>query len=209
MGRKIDMLGKRFGRLVVIEEAPSRNNKAMWVCKCECGNITHPVGGGDLRSGKVSSCGCLHNELLSATMKKHGQKNTRLYRIWQNMKNRCRNSNVPCFDVYGGRGIKVCKEWDEDFMSFYNWAMDNGYNDNLTIDRIDVNGDYCPENCKWSTTKEQSNNLRKNVIVEINGEKHTLAEWSQISGIKYFTIYQRYLRGWSGSHLLDQVVKNI
>lgn len=205
MGEKIPMIGNRYGRLVVIEEAPSRNGAAMWICKCECGNTTKPITGSDLRSGKVQSCKCLHNELLSQKMKKHGETKTRLHRIWQNMKRRCDTPSVGCYDVYGGRGIKVCEEWLHDYPAFRDWALANGYADDLSIDRIDPDGNYCPENCRWATTKEQSNNLRKNIVVEINKEKHTLAEWSRISGIKYLTLYQRYLRGWNGEDLLKKV----
>lgn len=205
MGKKISLLDNRYGRLIVTEEAPSRNGKAMWICKCDCGNITKPIIGSDLRSGKVQSCGCLHNNLLSQRRKVHGENKTRLHRIWQNMKRRCDTPTVPCYDVYGGRGIKVCDEWIHDFTAFREWALANGYADNLTIDRIDPNGNYEPSNCKWSTRKGQSNNLRKNVTVEIKGEKHTLAEWSEISGIKYTTIYQRYMRGWHGKELLKKV----
>ena len=206
MGKKIQMIGNRYGRLVVIEEAPRyHGGHAMWICRCDCGNITKPIMGGDLRSGKVQSCKCMHNELLSQKRKTHGETKTRLHRIWQNMKRRCDTPSVPCYDVYGGRGIKVCDEWLHDYPAFRDWALANGYADNLSIDRIDPNGNYCPENCQWATMKEQSNNLRKNVLIEINGENHTIAEWSQISGIKYTTIYQRYLRGWNGEDLLKKV----
>lgn len=205
MGKKIQMVGKRFGYLVVTREAPrSAHGIAMWICKCDCGNVTKPIRSGDLRFGKVQSCGCLHKRQLSDMVKKHGLKHTRLYSIWQNMKNRCRNANVPCYATYGGRGISVCDEWKDNFQAFYDWAMESGYSDDLTIDRIDVNGNYCPENCRWMTQKDQSNNLRKNVIVEIESEKHTLSEWSRISGVRYTTLYQRYLRGWTGLRLLQK-----
>lgn len=209
MGKKIEMMGKRFGRLVVIEEAERHiSGHARWICKCDCGNTTTPIIGDDLRSGKTRSCGCLHKEQLSDVRKKHGLKRTRLYSIWQNMKNRCRNENVPCYNAYGGRGIAVCAEWENDFQAFYNWAMLHGYSDDLTIDRIDVNGSYCPDNCRWISVMEQTNNLRKNIVLEIDGETHTIAEWSRISGIKYFTLYQRYLRGWKGHRLIEPPQEN-
>lgn len=203
MGKKVNLIGQRFGRLVVIEEAPRHpSGHAMWICKCDCGNTTQPIMGSDLRSGKVQSCKCLRNELLSKNVKKHGMAKTRLHRIWQNMKNRCSNPNVPCYSEYGGRGITVCDEWVHDFQAFHNWAMANGYADDLSIDRVDNDGNYCPENCRWVSQIEQSNNLRKNIIVEIGEEKRTLAEWAHASGIKYTTIYARYMRGWRGKELL-------
>lgn len=206
MGKKISLIGNRYGRLVVLEQGPKRSDGvAAWICQCDCGTITVPIRGYDLRSGKTQSCGCLHNELLSKKMKKHGETKTRLHRIWQNMKRRCDTPSVPCYEVYGGRGIKVCDEWLHDYVAFREWALSNGYADNLSIDRIDPNGDYCPDNCRWATMKEQSNNLRKNIVVDIDGETHTLAEWSRISGVKYLTLYNRYLRGWTGSKLIQQI----
>ena len=205
MGKKIDLIGNRYGRLVVIEEAPRhQSGHARWLCKCDCGNTTKPVFGGDLRSGKVLSCGCLHKELVGNAARTHGKKQTRLYGIWNNMKNRCSLPSVPCYETYGDRGISVCQEWKDSFEAFFGWAMANGYEDHLTIDRIDNDGNYCPENCRWITRKAQANNLRKNIYIEINSESHTVAEWSNISGIKYTTIYRRYLNGWTGQKLLQQ-----
>lgn len=205
MGKKIEMIGNKYGRLTVIEEAPSQHGHAMWICKCDCGNTTHPIGGSDLRNGKVQSCKCLHNELVSKKMTKHKMKETRLYRIWTNMRARCRFPSVPCYGSYGGRGVTVCEEWQHDFLAFHSWAMANGYADDLTLDRKDTNGPYRPDNCRWVSRKAQANNLRKNVVLDINGEKHTMAEWADISGIKYTTIYQRRLRGWADDDLLKPV----
>ena len=122
---------------------------------------------------------------------KHGHSNTRLHKVWQNMRNRCYNSNTPDYKYYGGRGIKICKDWN-DFTVFELWAMSNGYSDTLTLDRIDVNGDYCPANCRWATRKEQSNNKRNLHIIEHKGEIKTLTEWSKTLNIPISTLY-RYL----------------
>ena len=170
MGRKVDLTRKRFGRLEVIEEAKDRTKDGgvRWVCKCDCGNITTSTSRALLR-GQAKSCGCLQREIAAhaAHTYKHGMTNTRIFRIWSHMKNRCYNPNVSGYENYGGRGISVCDEWRSDFMTFYAWAMANGYNDNLSIDRIDVNGNYCPENCRWATAKEQANNRRIPMFVPV------------------------------------------
>lgn len=127
---------------------------------------------------------------------KHGKRNTRLFRIWSNMKSRCYNSNFPDYKNYGMRGISICDEWINDFMSFHTWAIDNGYKENLTIDRIDVNGDYCPKNCRWVTLYQQSINKRTNHFVVLNGVRKTLQEWCDEFGINRKTVCDRLRRGW-------------
>ena len=128
---------------------------------------------------------------------KHGKRNTRLYTIWRSMRQRCYNPKTNRYKNYGGRGITVCEEWNNSFTAFHEWATANGYEDNLTLERKDVNGNYEPSNCRWATYKEQANNMSNSVHLTYNGETHTMAEWADITGIKKATIWERLKKGWS------------
>lgn len=179
-------------RLTVVEQvddyiSPKGRKVARYKCLCECGNYII-VMAKDIKSGYKLSCGC-HREK---------RKGTRLYSIWQGIKSRCYNPNTTHYNKYGGRGIVMCDEWKNDFLLFKQWALLNGYKDNLTIDRVDVDGNYEPTNCRWATMVTQSNNRRDNCIVEYNNESHTLSEWCRITGIKVITLWDRLnLLGWS------------
>ena len=172
----------------------------MWNCQCDCGN-TVVVRAENLQSGNSKSCGCIVHEGGSAF--RHGFGKTRIANIFNGMKQRCYNPNNYEFHLYGGRGIKICDEWLSDNVSFYRWAIENGYIENATqaensIDRIDPEGDYSPENCRWVDSYVQANNTRKNIYYEWNGETHTLTEWSRIVGIKSGTLYNRMNKlGWT------------
>lgn len=157
--------GERFGRLTVVERAenyisPQGQARKRWLCKCDCGGIV-TIMARCLISGDTKSCGCLQKETAKSTFTKHGTWGSRLHVIWSSMKTRCYNKNHRGYNYYGVRGITVCDEWRDDFQAFHDWAMANGYRDDLTIDRIDVDGNYEPSNCRWITMAEQQTNKRK------------------------------------------------
>lgn len=204
MGKFIDLTGRRFGRLTVLARAENHKKDVMWRCLCDCGNeIT--TARSSLLAGRTRSCGCLARESSARIIKKvnddgatnhnwkHGLSRTRLYRVWTDIKSRCINSSVPEFKWYGGRGIKICDEWKDSFSKFKDWAVSNGYADNLTIDRIDNDGNYCPENCRWATMKEQCRNRSSNRVFE----GKTFIEWEEQLGVKPGTIAGRIHKGWS------------
>lgn len=204
MSKIIDLTGRRFERLEVISYA-GKNNRGenMWNCRCDCKNITK-VKTYNLTSGNVKSCGCLLKE--KGYMIKHGMRDKRIYRIYKGMKQRCLNQNSPRYDCYGGRGITICPEWlgEHGAENFIKWAFDNGYAEDLTLDRENNNKGYSPDNCRWITREEQMNNTRYNKIIEFEGEKHTIAEWSRIKEIKYPTLVSRFARGWSAERALKK-----
>jgi hypothetical protein len=181
-----DLTGRRFGKLTVIERAETKYGKTRWLCKCDCGKYTITIAH-RLLACQTRSCGCTRDLKIV-----HGMTKTRLHNEWSIMKRRCLNKNDSSFDRYGGRGIKICDEWKNSFMNFMNWALDNGYNDNLSIERVDVNGDYCPENCKWITMKEQAKNKRNSIIIEHNGETKALVDWCQKYEFPYDKAAHRY-----------------
>lgn len=168
------------------------NNKNKWLCKCKCGNgKIKSIYYNDIMSGKSLSCGCLRNERIRKSSSTHGESNTRLYGIWLAMRKRCENKNFIEFYNYGGRGISVCNEWTRSFESFRDWSLTNGYEENLSIDRIDTNGNYCPENCRWADAITQANNTRRNNLATFCGETKTVKEWSRVLNIPYQTLMSR------------------
>lgn len=194
MGKAIDMTGFEFERFKVVKrEKTNKDNRAMWQCLCTCGNY-FVASGKAIRSGNVSSCGCFRKYTAASTGRNnatHGETNSRLYNIWRGMKQRCYNENSDAYDHYGRRGIVICEEWKTSFESFYKWAFNNGYKDNLTIDRINVNGNYEPSNCRWETTREQNRNKQHTVYVEYHGELMTVSDIAEIKGVSVQAIYYR------------------
>lgn len=198
MGRKIpDLVGKKYGRLTVVEyHGLNKRGKSMWKCLCECGN-TSVVLGNRLTNGHTKSCGCYSVELTKDRFTTHGMSNTRLYKIWQGMLKRCNNEKSAMYKHYGKRGIKVCDEWCG-FEKFRDWAIHNGYSESLTLDRIDNDGGYSPDNCRWVDMKTQERNTSRNRYITFRGETLCLMEWAEKLNINYRTLQDRIcVRGWS------------
>ena len=196
----------RFGRLLVVKDdgTRSKHNHVMWLCKCDCGKEVH-IRSFDIGK-KTFSCGCYQIEQSVKATKKHGKSDTRIYREWAAMRNRCGNENMEHYDCYGGRGITVCKEWQDSFDVFYQWAMENGYKENLTLDRIDNNLGYSSENCRWATVKEQSNNRRTNHFITYQGKTQTIQMWADEIGVSSRLISHRLQNGWTITEALTTPV---
>lgn len=198
--------GDKFGRLTVIRyshkelvsfaESRKNYNKYFYECRCDCGKYGL-YDEKSLRNGNTKSCGCLNHDSLVERNKTHNLSKTRLYKIYHGIKKRCYNSNSKSYKNYGARGIGMDKEWLDDFMNFYLWAINNGYADGLTIERIDVNKNYCPENCTWIPVSEQAKNTTRNVFYEYKGEKHILSDWAKIYNLPFTCVRRRLDRGWS------------
>jgi hypothetical protein len=208
MPRFLDLTGRTFGRLKVVKVAEKRENgnrtRYYWDCECECGNHVK-VRTDCLTNDQVRSCGCMKKEQDRINLVKnhrHKLSGTRLYHEWCSMKRRCLNPNYKRYSDYGGRGIKVCDEWLDKPDAFFEWALSNGYSDNLTIDRIDNNGNYEPSNCRWVDNKTQCRNRRSNILVPYNGKEITLIELSEITGLTYSCLNARYKRGDRGEYLI-------
>ena len=191
---KYDLTGQKFGYALAIEHI----GHGRWKCKCDCGN-TFVASGQMLRTHRTKSCGCWqkNGDYRTGRTIKHGKTHTRIHRIWMAMLARCSSPGNTAYKNYGGRGITVCDEWKNSFMSFYEWAIDNGYNDTLTIDRVDNEKEYSPENCRWATRKTQLNNTRRNHFITYDGKTLTVAQWSELLGISIHALSHRIERGWS------------
>lgn len=206
---KKDLTGKRFGRLVVIRPTEERgpDGGIVWECLCDCGNTCLVWNNKLLRKNHSAkrSCGCL--QVDSHTTYIHGDEGTILYHKWKGMKERCNNPNAQPYQYYGGKGVRVCAAWENDYPAFKAWAESAGYQDGLSLDRIDPNGDYCPENCRWVILSEQSRNKTTNIKISIDGKTKTLAEWSRDFGIKYGTAWRRIKIGWEPERAVKTPVR--
>ncbi len=201
MKRAQDLTGQRFGRLVALKQTERTDGHTKWyLCECDCGNVKE-VRASCLKRGDTKSCGCLSRELASERgknlLQKHGWYGTRLYSIWHQIVDRCTNPKCKHYKDYGGRGIALCKEWRENPSSFCEWAMANGYDDSLSIDRIDNNGNYQPSNCRWITLAKQQTNKRNNVLLTYNGKTQCIAEWIRELGLNKNRTYNRIKNGWT------------
>lgn len=183
---KTNLIGKRFGNLVVISENTDIHDwRARWNCVCDCGNEI-VVRADSLMSGEKLSCGCNAPKKWSKQAReKHGMTGTELYKRWAAIKQRCLDSEKPDYGRYGGAGVTICDEWKDSFVSFMNWALANGYEEELSIDRIDNEKGYCPENCRWIRLEKQSANRKSNIYITYNGETKTLTDWCKYFNVNY------------------------
>lgn len=193
--KKINLVGLRFGKLTVLSESiKNKSGHIKWLCKCGCGN-EKIIDGHSLRSGKTKSCGCYASQKTKERNYKHGYCKERLYKIWWGIKMRTCNEKRREYKYYGGRGIIMCDEWLNNYLAFRKWAISNGYKDNLSIDRIDVDGNYCSDNCRWTDNETQANNMTTNHLLKFNGRTQNITQWSKELGINRLTISARVNRG--------------
>lgn len=200
-----DLTGQKFGRLTVIKRIGNKGHNQFYLCKCDCGK-EKVILKSSLISGRTKSCGCLKSHLLAERNRKykltgkmhkknttHNLSKTTIYKKYLGIKERCFNKNCEAYKYYGGRGITVCDEWKNNFQNFYDWAMSNGYKDDLTIERIDFNGNYCPANCKWIPRSEQTKNRRNVHKITYKGKTQSLSDWARELNISFNTLYQRVI----------------
>lgn len=192
---KYDLSGERFGMLLVVDKAylrtsPNGKTDMLWHCKCDCGNEKDVLERSLIYAG-TKSCGCLQRQHIQELRRRHGETGTRLYQAWENMRARCNRKSSREYENYGGRGIRVCDEWQNNYESFRDWALDNGYSDNLTLDRKNVNGNYCPENCRWISNQLQQYNKRTNRNISFNGKTQTITQWAKEYKIPVKTLQGR------------------
>lgn len=205
--KSIGTIGKKFNKLTILS-LTKHGYHVYAICKCDCGNIKE-INLSNILSGKQKSCGCLVKYRLKhgLTHLQHGLSKHPLHNTWNKIKARCYNKKDLAYKNYGARGITMCQEWQHNFAAFYDWAIKNGYQPNLSIDRIDNNGNYCPENCRWTTAKQQANNRRTNILITYNNKTQNLLEWSAEKNIPYSTLRARIKEyGWQTERAFETPV---
>lgn len=212
MVKKYLSVGDKFGRLTVLRYshrvkhsfADSRRNfySYYYECKCDCGK-TGKFKEDALKSGNTKSCGCLNHDMLVKRNTTHNLSHTKLYKIYHGIKKRCYNPKDSHYEYYGGKGIIMCKEWLADFRNFYDWAINNGYKESLSIERLDIYGNYTPENCTWIPRCAQSRNTSRNVFYEYKGKRKILPDWAREYGLPFTCVRKRLVRGWSLERALN------
>lgn len=207
MAKLMDLTGQRFGRLVALKyEGRTKSYQSRWLVLCDCGNQTIVLAGA-LKSKKTQSCGCLQRERTSKAKTTHGlyhdqnRRRSKLNRVWCTMKERCQNPNSKSFKDYGGRGITICDEWQK-YQPFFVWAMLHGYQEGLQIERMNNDGNYEPDNCRWATKKEQGKNKRNNITISFNGKTQILREWADELQVDRRLLEARVKRGWPPERIL-------
>jgi hypothetical protein len=202
---RIDLTGQRFARLVVLVRGPRNVDKTTWVCRCDCGNecVVRTVS---LRGGDTRSCGCYKLQRISETQHKHGDTGSPLYCTWRTMRRRVLDPNDRQYPNYGARGITIAAEWLE-FVVFKKWALENGYQRSLSIDRIDNDGPYCPENCRWADKKTQNRNKRTNHLLTYRGKTACISEHAEDHGMTHAEVRSRLKLGWTVERILETPMK--
>lgn len=211
MGAFEDLTGQKFGKLTVMFRGddyiyPNGKRRPQWVCQCDCGNVKN-ICASNLKRGTTTSCGCAQIEQLKQRVTKHGgwANKEKLYEVWHNMRRRCYCETDSHYPDYGRRGIAICDEWKNDYPAFRDWALSNGYREGLSIDRINVNGNYDPSNCRWTTNLVQQNNRRCTIKISYKGRTQSLTEWARELNIPYRTLYSRYRWGWDVERMLKKL----
>lgn len=213
--KHVDISGNKFGRLTAVKVDHSDGHSNFWLCKCDCGNLI-VVRLQHLRQGMTKSCGCLQREMrktrgerskIGERTRTHGLSSHPLHNVWNGMKSRCYNHNHKYFHRYGGRGISICNEWKDNFLDFYNWCVNHGYKDGMTVDRIDNDGDYKPSNCRLVDYVKQANNKSNTIYVIHNGKSYTISDICKITGLKRRTVYERVKKGLSFEEITNTELK--
>lgn len=199
---KLTVIGFHHNRIYINPKTGRKRIFPYYSCKCDCGNKSIVARDFLIRKKPISSCGCISKDFLHNLNYSHGKSKTRLFRIWAHIKDRCNNKKNQSYKNYGARGITICDEWKNDFMSFYKWSLSNGYKKELTIERIDVNGGYNPDNCTWIKKEEQNKNTRRSVFLTYKGKTLCVAEWARKINKSKETLYSRIKKGWSIEKIL-------